>query len=262
MANAPRSSFIPKQVTNAAPKKVRHTRVFSIFAFIAGTLLFISLLLSGGIYVYKGIEQSKLERERAALASERERFDEQDIAEVRSFNRRIELAETLLDGHISPSKIFDALEMSTKQSVQYTSFIYARRPSGDVSLDLTGVTDDFAKVALQAMQNSEDFILKGAAVTEVGVSSQAFEDDAPIATGVKQVNFQILANVPASKLLFEPNAMEAQSEVTAPPVVGTSTTEALDDTDSEARDEEDLEAETSAGQSAPTSGTSTPASGT
>lgn len=211
MANVPRSSFIPKQVTSATPKKVRHTRVFSVLAFGSSALLIVSLLLSVGVFIYKNIEQSNLEKEQAALASARSQFDEQDMAEVRSFNKRIELARSLLEGHVMSSKIFKALESSTKQSVQYTSFTYVRRPSGDVSIDLFGVTDDFAKVALQSLENSEDFILKDAAVTEVGISLGAgSEESTPVTAGTKRVSFKIVANVPASKILFDASAIETQ----------------------------------------------------
>ena len=234
MANAPRSSFIPKQVTTSAiPKKIRHTRVFSILGFISAALLLVSLLLSAGIFVLKDLEQRKLTERQDTLTAERGKFNEADIAEVRNFNARIELARTLLDAHVAPSKIFDTLEINTKQSVQYTSLEYVRRPSGDISLDLIGVTDDFAKVALQSMQYSEDFILKDMMVTEVGLSLGGIEEG-QVSGGTKTVNFKIASNVDASKLLFESESTGSAPEVDVETTVGTSSVESVpEDTEPE-----------------------------
>jgi hypothetical protein len=231
MANVPRSSFIPKQVTQSAiPKKVRHTRVFSIFGFLSGLLLFVSLAGSIGIFVYKQIEERKLATQKEVLAAERGKFNEDDIAEVRAFNERIELARALLDAHVSPSKVFIALENTTKQSVQYTTFSFVRRPSGDVSLDLTGVTDDFAKVALQSLENSEDFILKDMAVTEIAIGTGSEGEGAPQS---KVVSFNLVSNVPASKLLFEAEGFsgtepEADAASTVDDSSGTTTGETVE----------------------------------
>ena len=214
MANVPRSSFIPKQVTQSAtPKKVRHTRVFSIVGFVAGFLLILSLALSAGVFIYKGIVARELSAQQQALASERGKFNEADMAEVRSFNERILLARSLLDGHIAPSKVFAALENSTKQSVRYTDFSFTRRPSGDVSLELSGVTDAFAKVALQSLENSEDFILKDMAVAEVSIESQGeegAEGETVSSSGRKSIIFNLVSNIPASKLLFESDVMPVE----------------------------------------------------
>lgn len=222
MATTPRSSFIPKQVTSAIPKKVRRTRVFSIIGFVATVLLVASLLASGGVFLYKDISLRKLTDAVNELNKQEQKFSEEDIIKVHNFDKRIKIAEDLLNAHIVPSKILEALEITTKQSVQYDSFSYKRRPSGNAEVGLTGVTDEFSKVALQSMQYSKDLILKNSAVTQIGLNVTGGDSDG-LSSGTltrKSISFSIYSDISASEILYAGEVQPSTvSSETVPAVV-------------------------------------------
>lgn len=207
MASTPRSSFIPKQVTSSAiPQKVRRTRVFSIVGFFTSLILLVSILTAGGVFFYKDfVVERDLEAIKARLESERAEFNDEKLRGIKNFDLKIELAKSILNEHIAPSRVFDALEARTKQSVQYTSFNYTKRPSGNVTVELSGVTDEFAKVALQSMQYQEDLVLENAYMTSVGLGTHtATPEEANPGLVTKQISFSLVANVLGSDIAYTP----------------------------------------------------------
>ena len=198
MADAPRSSFIPKQVAQSAtPGRVKKRRVFNNISFFGSLFLGISLVLAVGTFAYKYYINSTLGSAQEMLATERERFSEADFNTVYALNRHLDAAKYLLDRHSAPSKIFAALEESTKASVQYTDFDLRRMISGDITISLDGATDAFAKIVLQNLQFVEDDILQNAAVTGVTLAADAEEGEV-IAGG--EVIFKVSTNVPVSDI--------------------------------------------------------------
>lgn len=205
MADAPRSSFIPKQITGTTPVTVRRKRVFSVVSFITGVLLVGSILAAGGVFLYRSYLERGLAEQRDALNAEYRKFDESEIASVKTFDRRLRLAEYLLAQHTSPSSLFDALEVNTKSSVQYTKFSYERRPSGGITLGITGVTDEFEKVSLQWMAYLRDEVLADATLTRLVLGEEElpeeFEEGVPALTD-SQVAFELRANFDVSQIPY------------------------------------------------------------
>lgn len=218
MPNTPRSSFIPKQVTSTTPSRVQKRRVFSIVNIFATIFLAVSVALAGGVFFYKSYLGKDLENSKAALSAERGKFSEEDIAKVQNFDRQVRTAETLLSNHISPSIIFDALEKTTKESVQYTSFALERRPSGGVTVTLAGVTDEFAKVAFQSEEFMDDDILLNSELTQIALGSADGEGESA-GTENKTVTFGIVSNILSDQLSFtvediDVGDMETDEEMT------------------------------------------------
>lgn len=220
MAEVQRSSFIPRQAAGAVPSRVRRKRRFHVFGFIATALLLASVILAVGLLFYKDYVLASLESEKAALEQERTRFDESSIASVTELDRRIAAAYYLLDEHIAPSKIFDALELTTKERVQFTSFNFERRPSGEVTVTIGGSTPEFKTVALQALQFGRNPLMEDAVFTQLGT----FRPEATILRDIdnqdqlfeqeSRVNFSVIGLLSQEALAFE-------GENFAPPVTNT-----------------------------------------
>ena len=197
MADAPRSSFIPKQVAqNATPGRVRKRRTFNNLAFVGNLFLGISILLAVGTFAYKYYITTTLEDARAQLEAEQGRFSEADFNTVYAFNRHLDAAEFLLDRHSAPSKIFAALEESTKQSIQYTDFELRRSTGGDITVTLDGATDAFGKIVLQNLQYVQSDILRGATVTGVSLGAEAEGE----VVSDEEVIFKVSSNVSATDI--------------------------------------------------------------
>lgn len=164
-----------------------------------------SLALAGGIYFYKNYLLSELAGQQQALKDERNKFNEADILSLQEFNRRVSAAELLLDNHISPSKVFDTLELTTKERIQFTDFELEQRPSQDVTLTIQGGTEEFKTVALQALQFDDDALMKDAIFTDISTLSPTVSDlENPVATPkeVSKVSFKVAGNISASLLLY------------------------------------------------------------
>jgi len=228
MAEVPRSSFIPKQATTAVSSRVRKKRHFNVLGLISSVVLLTSLVLAGGAYFYKDFALGRLAQEKTRLEEQRSLFVQSDMVSVRELDRRFRAAEYLLQNHISPSKIFDTLELNTKKSVQFTSLSFSRLPSQTVSVSITGATEEFKTVALQALQFGDNPLLKDAifgGFTVVDDSSGDSELEGPDAPPL--VNFKVTGSINSSQLFYDP-ASEGidditQDEVEESPPVATET---------------------------------------
>ena len=220
MPNTPRSSFIPKQVTNTTPNRVQKRRVFSIVNIFATIFLIASVSLAGGIFFYKTYLGKDLQNQKNTLEEQRARFSETHIATVQNFDKQVKTAKALLDKHISPTIIFDALEATTQQSVQYTSFALERRPSGGVTITLDGVTDEFAKVVLQSTALKGKIVLSQTELTKLTLGEEGGDEEGSSAK--KAISFGIISNINADDIKFNP--VEEMDSVDDTDVEDTATT--------------------------------------
>jgi len=177
---------------------VRRRRIFNNVSFFGALFLGISLLLSAGTFGYKYLIQNSLDNARALLATEKGKFSEADLNIVASLNQHIDAAKFLLDRHAAPSKVFAALEESTKESVQYTEFLLRRHSSGNVTVMLKGATNEFGKIALQNLQYVEQDILKGAVVTGIAFAVDSEEDTESVSD--EQIIFNVSTSVSVSEV--------------------------------------------------------------
>ncbi len=172
MADIGRSSFIPKETAGLTPSKIRRKRTFHVFGFIATSMLVSSLALAGGVYFLKSSAEKQLGEARQALNEQKNLFKSEQITEVREFDRRLQVAEALLQNHIAPLKIFAALERDTKQSVQFTKFALEHTPTREMLLTLEGITPEFKSLALQELQFGENTILKEVTFSQVAINDE------------------------------------------------------------------------------------------
>ncbi len=209
MDDTSRSSFIPKQGAGMIPTTVRKRKRFYVFGFVGTVVLVGSLLLAVGTYFYRGTVESKLAAEQAALSEKKEAFSEAQILEVRQFERKLAAVRYLLNNHIAPSKVFEALHLTTLSPVQLTAFSLEQRPSQDVTLSVSANTDAFRVVALQALALGENALLKNAIVSDLtkqdvvsigGTDSNS--SDAMVLLG-NSLNFTIVGNIDAELLAYD-----------------------------------------------------------
>lgn len=187
MVDIPRSSFIPKEADGMTPGRVRRRRTFHVFGFLATALLIGSLITAGAVYFLKNTAQTNLEKSKQTLNEQKSLFNPESIAEVREFDRRLQAASLLIKNHISPLRVFDAVEKVTKQKVQFTNFELTHTPALEVMVSLQGTTPEFRTLALQEASLAEDSILKNVAFSEVS----ATDDNKGVTGGGRSVNFSL-----------------------------------------------------------------------
>jgi hypothetical protein len=109
-----------------------------------------------GVFLLKQGHVQSLENKKTELSEKRSFFRQEDIDSVRALDERIEAAETLMDGHISPSVLLTLLERTTQEEIQYRGFQFSRRPSGNVSVAMQGIAPRFNTVARQAQRYADE----------------------------------------------------------------------------------------------------------
>lgn len=195
MADIPRASFIPRE-SGMTPTRVRRTRVFHVFGFIATAVLVGSLLSAGGVYFLKRTAEKSFSEAQLALQKQKDLFKESDVAEVREFDRRLQAARLLIDNHISPLRVFEALERSTKQRIQFSGLTLEHTPGQDILLTLSGDSQEFKTLALQESALESDSLFSP--VTFATIATQ--EDEA---TGRQSITFSIEGLISPSQIRYD-----------------------------------------------------------
>lgn len=201
MDKNPQPSFIPRQNPANRPSVARRKR-FNLLGFLSVIIFLGSVVLGVGAFIYDKYESAELGSIQQKLNDEKGQFKFDILDEIRATDNRLKTAKTLVDGHVSPSKLFDVLERSTQEDIQYTAMSFVRRPSGDLSVILTGLTSSFNSVALQAERFRLENVLKDGSVIFTGIN-KSLEGE---------VNFTVTLDIPKAALAFEGMLPEAGIE--------------------------------------------------
>ena len=173
MADAPQTSFIPKQTLGRVPGRIPHRRRhFNVLGFIGMVVFLCGMILAVGVYLYKGFSEKALEGKKQELQQIKNSFSQDDINTLRELDRRIKVSQALLDAHLSPSVLFDALELRTQRDVTFTDFSYERRESGSVEMVLAGEALRFNTVALQSRQLADAAVLASTIFSGLSVDEE------------------------------------------------------------------------------------------
>ena len=176
MSDVPKTSFIPKQTLGNVPSRVQRRRHFNVFGFVGMVVFLCGMILAVGVYLYRDFSQKDLEARKQELQNLKNSFSQSDIQALRELDRRIGVSRALMNKHLSPSVLFDALELRTQQEMQFTNFAYSQRESGSVELVLKGTALRFNTVALQSQQLADaetlaSTIFSGFSIDEAGTVS-------------------------------------------------------------------------------------------
>lgn len=173
MLDSPQTSFIPKQTFGSVAGRVPHQRMhFNIFSFIGMVVFLCGMILAVGVFLYKDLSERTLSSKKQALQDIKNSFSQGDIEALRELDRRINVSSALLDAHLSPSVVFEALELRTQRDVSVTDFSYERRESGSVELVLKGTALRFNTVALQSQQLADAEVLARTIFSDLNVDEE------------------------------------------------------------------------------------------
>lgn len=179
MVEVPRSSFIPKEPMGMTPDRVRRGRTFHVFGFIGTAFLAGSVIAAGVVFFMKSAAESHLTSVKNELSVQKDLFDAERVADVREFDRQLTAAEILLKNHVSPSRIFTALEEETKKKIQFTSFTLERTSPNEMLVTLVGKTEAFKILALQEMDFADHVLLKNIVFSEVATHDAEEQSEGP-----------------------------------------------------------------------------------
>lgn len=172
MVQSPKTSFIPKSTQGNVPSRgpTRKKR-FNVLS-IAAVVIFLGvLILAVGVFFYERVSTQRLDAAKQELAEMKNTFNQSEIRSILELKQRMDVAELLLERHLSPSIVFDMLEARTQSEVQFEGFTYTRNESGSVFITLDGRTFSFNTVALQGSELRNTPVLDDVLFSNIGIDS-------------------------------------------------------------------------------------------
>lgn len=203
-----RTSFIPRVDTGVS----RTSPIRSIVGTLTVLLFVVSLVAAGGSLVYQWLLTKTVDSKRAELNDTYDSFQPSTIRELKRWDARLASVGGLLDNHVAPSGVFDALEAATLTSIGLKGFTYSR-DGENISITFSGEARSFSSVALQSQAYAETGLFTRLIISNLGISK-----------GV--VNFDVEADIEQAKVAYQPltNAAAPQPAVQVPVVATTTPT--------------------------------------
>lgn len=144
------TSFIPQKPV--VKERSSSSQPISIFLIISLFVLFTVLLITGGVYFYRGVMSKSIIEMENNLNLAKNRFEPSKIAELQVLDKRLRAASDVLSKHIVTTPIFEALERLTMKTVRYTKFSYELGTEDNVSvkIKMSGQAIGYRSIALQS----------------------------------------------------------------------------------------------------------------
>ncbi len=181
MSYIPRSSLANPETASAIPMQVKKKHTIRVFNVITSMLLIGSILGTAGVFFYKDYVRGQLTEAQNRLRDVSSEDYGRKMEEIQTYDAKLNIAHTLLNNHLSPTALFEALEDTTKSTVRFKTLEYVYDPGFEVMVTLGGNTEELASIALQKMQLLRDglfsvFVVSDiTTVADVGVTNG--EDD-------------------------------------------------------------------------------------
>ncbi len=147
------SSFIPKGPISSGLSSggmpVTRRKQTDFFSLVAVAIFTISIVLAGGVFLYKIFLNYSITQMQGQLIEARATLQPEVVNELIRLSSRIVSTESLVKSHKVTSPIFDWLEVSTPKTVSYTSFDFTTTNKG-LELTIQGQARGYAALAAVA----------------------------------------------------------------------------------------------------------------
>ena len=183
------SSFIPKKSLSEGSSKPRGGRM-DLLTLLAVIFLLLSVTLAGGAFIYGKFTALNIEKKAKALEDAKAAFNPELINELSRLSRKMSVANSLMNNHISVSDVFAALEESTLKSIKFDDFNYNYAPD-KITISLRGKASGFSSIALQS-----DLFGKSKVIEKPVFSNLNLDDKG-------SVNFLFSAEVNPNAILYK-----------------------------------------------------------
>lgn len=183
------SSFIPKgPVTEGVFKKKRA----GVAGILAVSLFVTSIVVSGAMYVYKGIVKRDIQNLETELAEAEQNIDKKTINEMTQFGKKLEIARSIVARHQVVSNFLNTLSSSTVSAIQFTDFNYGSIKEGTLSVTLKGKAQSYASIAQQEGIFSKDKYFKSVVFSNLTLAEKGL------------VSFEVAISVDPQMLVYSP----------------------------------------------------------
>lgn len=163
------SSFIPKE---SATEEVFKKKKAGPVGVLVVSLFIFSVVVSIGLYVYKGIVKTDIQNLQLQLAEAEKNIDKKTISEMTQFGQKLDLVKAIVGKHQVISSFLDSLASSTVSSVQFTDFSYGNLEAGKLAVTLKGKATSYATVALQENVFSQNKYFKSVSFSNLSLADK------------------------------------------------------------------------------------------
>lgn len=162
------NSFIPKK--NFSDKKNLNS-YRSFFLLVAVFVFSLMVLVSIGVFFYKSFLKDEISNKNIILEREKGNLELDLIQKISRFDKKLAIATTLLENHLTLVPLFDFLEENTLKEVMYEEFSF-ENSKGVYFLRLSGKALDYSSVALQSDIFGESKDLIEPIFSDLGVNNE------------------------------------------------------------------------------------------
>ena len=203
------TSFIPKSGARAVTR-TRVTHRIYLLSYISYIVFFGTLFAVAGIYLYASNIQRSLESLKSQLMTERSRFSTEQIEGIKALDRRLTMANQMLNDSSAPSKIFSDIELIVASNIRFSGMKYAYLGGNQYELEITGQAEEFNEVVWQRELLRNSSILQTATVSEYdyGVAGEDGQT-----TGNSTITFLITDTSPTSLIPYTPDVQPVEETV-------------------------------------------------
>lgn len=127
-----------------------------------------AIFAAAGVFFYNQFLTDEIKKKVVILEKEKGSLDLETIQELTKLDKRIESAKKILDRHVSLIPLFELLEKNTLRNVRFKNFKFGIEKDG-IILDMNGVANSYAAVALQADIFGEDKNITEPVFSDLGV---------------------------------------------------------------------------------------------
>ena len=200
------TSFVP-HVASAEPRNAR-VDFGGALGFIAYALIFIMIVLSGGVFFYERILVASEAAKQTELATARQGISLETVTSFVHLRDRLKSSQTLLANHTAFSGFFAALKTLLPATVRFTGLHIALDASGAVQVEGTGVSKSFNALSAASAAFATDGRIKDVIFSKMVINKDS------------SVSFQFAAMLDPKLAAFSPTA----SAPNIAPSTATSTT--------------------------------------
>ncbi len=194
------SSFIPKRTTGTKIRQKR-TRNFFLLSIVSYACLIAAPTASAAVYVYQMYTERQFDQIVTKLDEAISGFSEAEMARVLEFDRRLKMAEHLVDTHVSVVKAFTALEQTTVRNAGFRSLAIKRLDEGTLNVEGELLASNFDTALYQrGAYNADTATMATANLKDIAFSPATEEGDDELVTFTGTFTFL------SSDIAFTPNS--------------------------------------------------------
>lgn len=213
MSDPSGNSFIPKRGPASHSKHGASGKRVYIITIACYTILFATILASGGMFLYTSYLQKQFNTEVANLDNEIKSFSVANLQKVLEYDSRLKQAKGRFDNSVSMVALFRALESATIDTVVLENLEIKREKDDKYNLVTTIGTDSFDSTIFQRGVYQRDKNIANVTITDVktnlGIEKGDDTENKEANTAVNSaslVSFTATIDVPVTSIPHMPSS--------------------------------------------------------